>query len=255
MIRTVIVEGPTDQQFVGGMLAAQGWSHEDNRGTGESRVAKYRMGREELHLLYWLKPSGEQGVLFKAKAELTRAIAGGAGELVLVLDDDSDVNGQGPNREAQFRGLLGSAEWTVAPTSRTGRVGQTGVHLVVWKADIDAEVEKATPGIPKKQTLERLVCVALAQLPTGNGARVAGFLKDEPLPDHSHKHYAMAYFARHFPSGGNHEFYRFLWGVGDDKLPSVDDQSRKGLREKLTELTGRCGAWSVFEALRPAQSP
>lgn len=72
-------------------------------------------------------------------------------------------------------------------------------------------------GIPGKQTLERVVCVALSGAEPGQGASVSRWLADEPHQvGPVHKAHALSYLAKWYAEFGFEAFYQRIWE--DDAL-------------------------------------
>lgn len=96
--------------------------------------------------------------------------------------------------------------------------GATVVAAVVWSSDDDSA------DLPRKQTLERLVCAALQGAYPARAAAVSRWLEERPLPpfprtdtederrlsiepkEHAHSHFA-GWFAEH----GCDDFFRAVW--------------------------------------------
>lgn len=108
----------------------------------------------------------------------------------------------------------------------------TKVSLVRWEtADTHA------PGLPGKQTLERLVCAAICGAYPQRGQNVHAWLgsRHEP-PKETVKEYAWSQYAGWLASHGTDHFYRCLW---DDLL----------IRKELEARLRVSGGWRIAEAL------
>lgn len=146
-------------------------------------------------------------------------------KLVLNIDSDVDVEGAGPavvGREPDsLRDLI-------------GRTNPNGVDLlpVVWEcADPNA------PGIPRQQTLERLVSAAIAAAYPRRGESVARWLADPPAGDtESPKAHSLSYAAKWYASHGTEDFYAHVW-----RVPEVAAELELRLRAS--------GAWARAETL------
>lgn len=87
-----------------------------------------------------------------------------------------------------------------------------------------------TPGVPGKQTLERLLCGALAEGGADRGASVSAWLDALPAgPALTHKNVAMAWFAKYTPAESQEWFYGSLWSV---------PESEAAVRRRLERVGG-----------------
>jgi len=110
--------------------------------------------------------------------------------------------------------------------------GATVVSVVRWAA-----LDDPAAGLPNQQTLERLVCAALAAAYPDRGPAVQGWIDSRPVaPDAGPKEFAWSHMAGWYAERACEGFYRGLW---DDELVVTELESR--LRE--------CGAWRIAEAL------
>lgn len=165
----------------------------------------------------------------------TRAIR----RLILSIDSD-DVADDAEQRTSRLKIKDVKAaierEGIEAKLSSEGDVsldgGATTVSLVRWEA---ADANK--PGLPTKQTLERLVCACICAAYPERGTNVQEWLKSrhEP-PAETVKEYAWSYYAGWLASHGTDHFYRSIWD---------DTRTRAELEKRLTES----GAWRIAMAL------
>lgn len=99
------------------------------------------------------------------------------------------------------------------------------VDLVVWHCGDQPNL----PGVPSEQTLERLICSAIAEAqPETWKLAVEEFLRREPVFGPNHKNYAHAYWAKFFA----HDFddlYQAVWS--QDRFPGVAAQLEARLRQ------------------------
>jgi hypothetical protein len=114
--------------------------------------------------------------------------------------------------------------------------GGAAVSLVLWRtADEDLD------GVPRKHTLERLVCVALSEVYHKRARAVQAWLDgrpDEPVPPHSGpKQFSWSFMAGWSADYGCDYFFESLW---------KNDQLVAALERRL----GETGARSVVEAMR-----
>ena len=115
--------------------------------------------------------------------------------LTIVLDDDGE-----------------SAEMEVARAIVSGLQAGFGAQLlgVDWHRVVLGSGDAATPGLPTKQTLERLVCAAMARVDPGRPPSVDAFLQSAPRGLASHKNIAMA-FAAKWTDCSRRDFYKGIW--------------------------------------------
>ncbi len=109
------------------------------------------------------------------------------------------------------------------------------IDLVVWHCDDPPGL----PGVPEQQTLERLICAAIASAqPETWKQAVEEFLRHEPVLGPNHKNYAHAYWAKFFA----HDFddiYQAVWSR--ERFAEVAAQLEARLRrngdwERIAEL-------------------
>ncbi len=109
---------------------------------------------------------------------------------------------------------------------------QTTISVVRWKTD-----ETNSPGLPDKQTLERVVCAALAETFTDRPAAVQNWLDSRPDgPAAGPKEFAWSYMAGWHAEFGCDAFYRTIW-------------ENKSVAAALKTRLESAGAWRVAQAL------
>ncbi len=85
--------------------------------------------------------------------------------------------------------------------------GATKVCLVRWEA-----LDEDAPGLPKKQTLERLVCAAIIAVYPERAPAVHAWLNSRPDPPPADpKEHAWSYMAGWYAAHGCEDFYRAVW--------------------------------------------
>ena len=90
--------------------------------------------------------------------------------------------------------------------------GDTTVSTVIWQCDTEP-----TDGVPTKNTLERLVCAAIARAYPERPPAIARWLNDRgDAPAAGPKEHAWSYMAGWYAQGGCEEFFRAVWR--DDKV-------------------------------------
>ena len=227
----VLCEGFDDRAFWNGWL-----QHLGCRPAETATERRDEWGREVSKGRYlFYSPAGDRILVepYGGRSNLNRAVDAWMRDLatrpirrlVLNIDSDVDVEGAGPaavGREpASLRDLI-------------GRTNPNGVDLlpVVWEcADPNA------PGIPRQQTLERLVSAAIAAAYPGRGESVARWLVDPPAGDtESPKGHSLSYAAKWYASHGTEDFYAHVW-----RVPEVAAELQARLRVS--------GAWATVETL------
>lgn len=97
-----------------------------------------------------------------------------------------------------------------------------------------------TPGVPEKQTLERVVCAALAEAHPARAEAVQSWLEADPDPPKpaNAKHFRYAYLSKWFLHGGRGpgSFWKQLW---------KDESVVTSLQARLQA----CGARAAVDAL------
>jgi hypothetical protein len=155
----------------------------------------------------------------------------------MIINDDADVPEGTPNRPTP--GAILSTLQKIDPGARqvgpaAWRMfgGNTDVALTQWAAP-----DPPTDGVPKIQTLERLVCASVCAAHAGRGAAVKTWLDSRPTPPADNvKDYAWSYMAGWNSGDGCAEFYSGLWSD-----PAIAAELEKRLRSS--------GGWAVAEAL------
>ncbi len=108
----------------------------------------------------------------------------------------------------------------------------TTISVVRWQTD-----ETPSPGLPDKQTLERVVCAALAETFADRPAAVQTWLDSRPDgPPAGPKEFAWSYMAGWYAEYGCEAFYRTLW---------EKDTVAAALKSRLESA----GAWRIAQAL------
>jgi len=110
--------------------------------------------------------------------------------------------------------------------------GGTLVSHVCWRTD-----DPSADALPETQTLERLICAAIAAAYPARSSAVTAWLRSRPDPPApSVKEFSWSHMAGWYAEHGCEDFYRQVWR---------DDAIAAQLRERLTA----CGAWRVAAAL------
>jgi len=182
---------------------------------------------------------GKPEVLREARQRLgQRAMKPHLSRLIINVDPDVDIDeptaatGLRPQdvlaigREFDPKATLGSE----GDTALDG--GATLVSLIRWETDDDQ-----VAGVPSRQTLERLVCTALAVAYPKRGPAVGEWLKSRPdPPSATPKEFAWSHMAGWYAEHGCEAFYTLVW---EDAAVAAELQSR----------LEKSGAWRIAKAL------
>lgn len=166
----------------------------------------------------------------KMKPRLTR--------LIINVDPDVDVHEPSAATGLRREDVLAIArefdpQATETPKGDTALDGgATLVSLVRWETE-----GHHVPGVPTRQTLERLVCTALVVAYPDRGPAVDAWLESRPdPPSPTPKESAWSHMAGWYAEHGCEAFYKLVW---QDAAVARELESR--LRES--------GAWRIAEAL------
>ena len=109
---------------------------------------------------------------------------------------------------------------------------------VCWSAG-----DPAVPGIPTKQTLERLVCAAILAVYPDRGPAVQNWLDSRPAaPLAGPKEHAWSYMAGWYAEFGSDSFFREIW-------------RDEGVATQLESRLKACGAWRIGEYWLNSSAP
>ena len=182
---------------------------------------------------------GKNNIIRYAHIRLGKHTSNTLEHLVINVDSDENVEDMadstcGVKLEA-VRNLVREFDDTAEETSG-GEFklleSTTTVSFVRWEAD-----DKTKDGLPAQQTLERLVCAAIAEAYPKRAPNVQAWLDSRvKAPKAGPKEYAWSYMAGWEAEHGCEAFYACLW---DDK------RIAEALRKRLQES----GAWRVAEAI------
>ena len=175
---------------------------------------------------------GAQGVIEEALGRLRQRAADALHHVVVNLDSDATDGGPGPAEarlaglRAQLRAMNGGNNPEAGPFPGSFRLGEVLVSSVVWRAN-----DPETPGVPTKQTLERVVAASLAAADRERAAGVDAWLRAGPgaAVDGEGailgKAYTWSHMAKWHPSLGRDGFYRHIWTI-DAVAEQLDDRLR-----------------------------
>ena len=110
--------------------------------------------------------------------------------------------------------------------------GASRISLIRWEAG-----DAAAPGLPDQETLERLVCAAMAAVYPARATAVQDWLNARPLPPPVNpKDHAWSYMAGWHSESSCEFFYQNLW-------------NEAGIVRELESRLRASGAWRVAELL------
>ena len=152
--------------------------------------------------------------------------------LILCVDADVDADDDAVTRD-HVETLVKHHDPAATPTPDgfTLDAGALTVSILQWHSDCAA----STPGVPDKQTLERIVCSALASVWPDRATAVQAWLDSRPNPVASPKAASWSFMAGWFPDHGSEAFLKLVWAT-----PEVANE----LERQLALLVG----WTVVEA-------
>lgn len=195
------------------------------------------------HFIRVVPCQGKQNVPSAARRYLKDRKINRVARVVLNVDSDSEA-GIVPQTNASIAALLALAK-TVEPTAQqidethvALDTGSTVLSSIRWETDA-AE----TTGVPIKQTLERLVCSAMAAAYPARAQSVQSWLDARPDPPPPEvKEFAWAYMAGWFAEKNCDYFYSNLWEI-------------KPIADELVKRLTASGAWKIAASLDVPPTP
>lgn len=250
----VFCEGYHDRDFWAGWLPRLGWSDARpiNEKTGELGRASDPFGKpvvggkfvfvKDRRFVRVKECKGAKLVVGDALKRIGQADP--LHHVIINLDSDATDGGDGP-AEKRLASLQGDLKAKAGRADREPRLGPHSYRLdsaivsaVTWRVNDPPEM----PGVPAKQTLERVVAASLAAAYPERALSVDPWLRAEPLAAVDGqgsilgKAYTWSYMAKWYPERGRDCFYRLIW-----EDAKVADELESRLRAT--------GAWSIAEAL------
>jgi len=236
VVRTVVCEGYYDRSFWGQWLENLGLEPQtpDNKSQfGRFAVAGGRLAFRTqtdaiVQVLFPRDPQGRPGIPGLVADEAKDRRRDHWEHLVVCEDSDAtDTNAGSGLTAADVRA------WTDIPDA-------TQVSVVQWRA-----ADAARPGIPAKQTLERLICAAMVAAYPDCGVPVQAWLDSRPdgpsrIAEHGEaaqtKAFAWSYQAGWFPHRAGDDFFRAVW-------------QDEAIAAQLEKRLAANGAWAIAQAL------
>jgi hypothetical protein len=153
--------------------------------------------------------------------------------MIFNLDSDAESGSEDTARDV-IRGIAAHFGSEVENPG-TGTFDLDGIRTsaVIWQcADEDA------PGVPRKQTLERLVAASIRAAYPARGSAVEEWLAAEPKAEAAvtGKNYGYSYLAKWYAQHGADDFFRALW-----RDEAVVEQLRRRIEAD--------GAWAMVQDL------
>jgi hypothetical protein len=163
--------------------------------------------------------------------------------LIVNVDDDSEGAEVVRHQGASVLPLgLSPDDWQPDGKELVTLDTGTRVGVVVWQC-LDSQ---ATVGVPAKQTLERLVCAALAEVYPRRAQAVQSWLDNRPKPPaDSPKAFSWSHMAGWYPEEGGEAFLKLLW----------DEHVNPGLPAALQRRLEAGGAWNLIAGLAETVTP
>jgi hypothetical protein len=249
----VVCEGYHDRAFWAGALLHLGCSDPGIGGDGNRRPVfdpwktkvvggnfGFRTARD--HFIRIVPAHGRSEVMKTGRTRLESRGVQVVSRLVLSVDSDLPVDGLGEAGAAPTGpDLLNWVKKTDPDATLPDREGDevaladgTRVNLLRWRtADSDRR-----PGMPNKQTLERVLCEALARAYPGRVSAVDAWLENRPDPPAANpKEHAFSYLAGWWAETGSYESAILRWWE--------DPAVRVHLMAVLTDS----GCWRTVQAI------
>lgn len=242
----ILCEGYDDRSFWAGWLLYLGCEDPSNQGKkrvkdiyGKTVGSGSFLFRTPRDVVIIVKPyHGRSKLGFAVKDYIDEQGTCPIDRLILNLDSDAEDD-SGSNARDAVRGILIRHGATLDPTSvLEADIAGIRVSAVVWECNDEGGI----PGIPRKQTLERLVAASIRAAYPDRGPTVEKWLGAEPKGEGpmTPKNYSYSYLAKWYAEHGADDFFRALWR---------DEAVARQLRQRLEER----GAWAVARALTAAE--
>lgn len=131
--------------------------------------------------------------------------------IAICLDDDGDGADSATRGLDAFRNIVESSA-PGAIQQGDGSWRRDGVEF--WPAVWTCGASWDAKGVPDKQTVERIVCAAIARAHGHRGQEVACWLESGKGTVPLHKSHAMSYYAKWYARNGSDDFYEAIWQDG-----------------------------------------
>lgn len=235
----ILCEGFDDRSFWAGWLLHLGCMDPTEAGKKDARDARGDKVKGGGRFLFesgnWkivITPYHGRSKAKKTVEDFLRGDAEAPDVLVLNLDLDAEDEKAAPGRDL-FHGILADYGIVTADGDGPFKLESTDIHAVLWECREPAE---ATPGVPTKQTLERLVSSAIHAAYPDRSPTVQDWLDAEPIHAIGPKNFSYSYLAKWYAEQGADDFFRALWR--DDAVAA-----------ELRSLLEASGAWDRVTGL------
>ncbi len=153
--------------------------------------------------------------------------------MILNLDSDADSGSHDTARDL-IRGIATHFGSEVEePGTAVFDLDGIMASAVIW----ECTDEDPIPGVPRKQTLERLVAASIRAAYPDRGSTVDEWLAAEPKGEVvSHKSYGYSYLAKWYSKHGADDFFRALW-------------RDRAVVEQLHRRLEAHGAWTMVQEM------
>jgi hypothetical protein len=248
----ILCEGYHDRAFLSGLLEHHGCQslkgkpyrgHKPLTGKGQYTFVTPHGG--------WLRlvpVDGDKNLLNAANTELIARETSALRHVVLVRDDDTiaakEMEQSSANAPNQREALENWARHTLRATAIEGTddfqldagIIPTRISFLFWCAR-DAHNDY----LPPKQTLERLVCAAIAEAYPARCTSVADFIAARPAPptgEKLHKSHAASHMAGWYSDRGYEGFFSAVWTDNAIRDALMRRLAEAGVKTILNELLG-----------------
>jgi hypothetical protein len=235
----VLCEGFDDRSFWKGWLLHLGCSDPTEGGRKQVQDVRGRIVTGKGRYLF-RTPTGSDVIVqpFRGRNNARQAVEEYLGDrqpvrpgrVILNLDADEEAE-PSSSAEDQIRGIA-EALGGIRREQGAYEIRGSLLYPVIWRCE-DGE---PTPGLPEKQTLERLAASAIRAAEPLRGEGVQTWLDGEPVGLALPRSYSYSYFAKWYSNHGEGHFYECLW------------QDEVVVRELQRQLEPT-GAWQYVDEL------
>jgi len=204
----ILCEGYDDRSFWKGLLLRMGSVDERKlKGKRYQKTDVYAFRSPGGAVVYVVPAQQSIGLLELAKDELQSRVEKPFSRMILNLDIDArTVEDARRSIASTVREVDGAAVEQASEFLLDG--GRTRVAFVPWFLDLPAPLD----GVPQQQTLERMVCAALARVYPARAAALAEWIRGRPEPaGKEHKAHAWSFYAGWYTRHGTGFFYESIW--------------------------------------------
>lgn len=244
----IICEGFHDRAFLRSWLASRGCESLVNKPYRDGKpirgAGQYAFRTPNGGWLRVVPVNGDANIALEADTYVEKSKTSPTSRIVLVYDEDAPDEEVGSDRRrasfrswAERRGALVVSD--AEDLELAGGITSTRLSLIVWRAP-----DPPSALLPPRQTLERLVCAALADIYPARLKAVTAWLASRPDPpagERMHKTHAASHMAGWWSDRGYEGVFDVVW---------EDERVRGALVKRLEEV----GAARVIDALLTSPS-